>query len=73
MKIVTEKKHGAILGVHIVGPHASDLILEGTLAISMEATLDEVERTVHPHPTLGEAIAEAALAARGRALHVPKS
>ena len=73
VKIVTEKKHGAILGVHIVGPHASDLILEGTLAISMEATLDEVERTVHPHPTLGEAIAEAALAARGRALHVPKS
>jgi dihydrolipoamide dehydrogenase len=73
VKVVSEEKHGAVLGVHIVGPHASDLILEGTLAISMEATLDELEHTIHPHPTLGEAIAEAALAARGRALHLPKS
>ena len=73
VKVVSEARHGAILGVHIVGPHASDLIQEGTSAISLEATLDEVERMVHPHPTLSEAVAEAALAARGRALHVPKS
>lgn len=71
-KVVAEAEHGAVLGVHIVGPHASDLVLEGTLAIGLEATLDELERTIHPHPTLGEAIAEAALAARGRALHVPR-
>jgi len=59
--------------LHVVGPHASDLVLEGTLAISLEATLDEIEHTIHPHPTLGECIHEAALAARGRALHLPRS
>lgn len=72
VKVVAEGEHGAILGVHIVGPHASDLILEGTLAISLEATWDEVDAMVHPHPALGEAIAEAALAARGRAMHLPR-
>ena len=73
VKIVSEAKHGAVLGVHIVGPHASDLILEGTMAISLEATLTEIEHTIHSHPTLGEAISEAAMAARGRAIHVPRS
>jgi len=73
VKVVSEAKYGSILGMHIVGPHASDLVLEGTLAISMEATLDEIEHTIHPHPTLGEAIREAALAARGRSLHLPQS
>jgi dihydrolipoamide dehydrogenase len=72
VKIVSEAKHSAVLGLHVVGPHASDLVLEGTLAISLESTLDEIEHTIHPHPTLGEAIAEAALAARGRALHLPR-
>lgn len=72
VKVVAEGQHGAILGVHIVGPHASDLILEGMLAISLEATWDEIENLGHPHPSLGEAIAEAALAARGRALHLPR-
>ena len=72
VKVVTEAEYGALLGLHVVGPHASDLVLEGTLAISLEATLDEIEHTIHPHPTLGEAIAEAALAARGRALHLPR-
>ncbi|MBC7233462.1 MAG: dihydrolipoyl dehydrogenase [Chloroflexi bacterium] len=69
VKIVAESKYGQILGVHIVGPHASDLIQEGTLALTLEATLDEIEVTIHPHPTLSEAVAEAALAAKGRALH----
>ena len=73
VKVVSEAQHGAILGLHVVGPHASDLVLEGTLAISLEATLDEIERTIHPHPTLGEAIHEAALAVRKRALHLPRS
>jgi dihydrolipoamide dehydrogenase len=71
-KVVSESRHGAVLGLHVLGPHASDLVLEGALAVGLEVTLDEIERTVHPHPTLGEAIAEAALAARGRALHLPK-
>lgn len=72
-KVVAEAEYGAILGVHVVGPHASDLVLEGTLALVLESTLDEIESTIHPHPTLGEAIAEAALAARGRAFHLPRS
>jgi dihydrolipoamide dehydrogenase len=72
VKVVAEGERGAILGVHIVGPHASDLILEGTLALQLEATWDEIDRMVHPHPALGEAIAEAVLATRGRALHLPR-
>ncbi|MBC7254788.1 MAG: dihydrolipoyl dehydrogenase [Chloroflexi bacterium] len=71
-KVVAEGKYGAILGVHIVGPHASDLIMEGTLAVGLEATWGELERAIHPHPALSEALAEAVLAAQGRALHVPK-
>ena len=69
VKIVAEGKFGQILGVHIAGPHASDLIQEGTLALTLEATLDELEEAIHPHPTLSEALAEAVLAAKGRALH----
>jgi dihydrolipoamide dehydrogenase len=69
VKVVSENKYGQLLGLHIVGPHASDLILEGGLALSMEATLDEIEATIHAHPTLGEAIHEAALAAQGRGLN----
>jgi len=70
VKVVSESRYGEVLGLHIVGPHASDLILEGGLALSMEATLDEIEATIHAHPTLGESIAEAVLAARGAALHI---
>lgn len=70
-KIVADEDTGAILGVHIVGPHASDLILEGTMAMSLEATLSEIEHTIHPHPTLGEVLHEAALGAMSRPLHVP--
>ena len=73
VKVVSEAKYGAVLGLHVVGPHASDLVLEGTLAINLEATLDELDKTIHPHPALGEAIAEASLAARKRALHLPHS
>jgi dihydrolipoamide dehydrogenase len=70
VKVVSESRYGEVLGVHIVGPHASDLILEGGLALSMEATLDEIDATIHAHPTLGETIAEAVLATRGQALHI---
>jgi dihydrolipoamide dehydrogenase len=69
-KVVSEARYGEVLGMHVVGPHASDLVLEGGLALTVEATLDEIEATIHPHPTLGESIAEAALAARGRALNI---
>ncbi|MGL6195092.1 MAG: dihydrolipoyl dehydrogenase family protein [Thermoguttaceae bacterium] len=59
-----------ILGVHIIGPHASDLILEATLLVTKKMTLDDVLETIHPHPTLGEAIHEAVLDVRKSAIHV---
>jgi len=70
VKVVSESKYGELLGLHIVGPHASDLIHEGGLALSMEATLDEIDAAIHAHPTLSESVAEAVLAARGAALHI---
>ncbi|MDI9568187.1 MAG: dihydrolipoyl dehydrogenase [bacterium] len=71
VKIIAGAEYGEILGVHIMGPNATELILEGGLAIHMEATLEEIYGTIHPHPTVGEAIAEAAMAAAKRALHIP--
>ncbi len=73
VKVVSEAGLGEVLGLHVVGLHASDLILEGGLALTMEATLDEIEATIHAHPTLGEAVVEAAQAVTGRAIHSPKS
>jgi len=72
VKVVSEDRFGEVLGLHIVAPHASDLIHEGGLALALEATLEEVATTVHGHPTLGEAVREAALAARGAAIHLPR-
>lgn len=69
VKFVTEPRYGQILGVHIVGPHATDLIAEATLAIRNELTVDEVIATIHPHPTLSEVVQEAAYDAQGRAIH----
>ncbi|WP_263248747.1 dihydrolipoyl dehydrogenase [Saccharopolyspora rosea] len=70
LKIVAGKKYGEVLGVHILGPSASDLITEGALAITLEATLDELAETIHAHPTLGEVGMEAAMAALGLPIHV---
>jgi dihydrolipoamide dehydrogenase len=70
VKVVSEARFGELLGLHIIAPHASDLIHEGGLALGLEATLEEVVTTVHGHPTLGEAVREAALAARGAAIHL---
>ncbi|HVV08563.1 dihydrolipoyl dehydrogenase [Amycolatopsis sp.] len=71
VKIVAGERHGEVLGVHIFGPSASDLITEGALAITLEATLDELADTIHAHPTLGESGMEAALTALGLPVHVP--
>ncbi len=71
VKIIADKKYGEILGVHIIGPRATDIIAECALAIGMEATLDELIGTIHAHPTVSEAVREAALAAEKRALHIP--
>ena len=69
VKVVAEARYGEVLGVHIVGPHATDLIAEAVVALEHEATLESLARSVHPHPTLSEAVSEAALAASGAALH----
>jgi dihydrolipoamide dehydrogenase len=70
VKIVADARYGEILGVHILGAAASDMIAEATLALQLEATLDDLVETIHAHPTWPEATAEAALAARGLALHL---
>jgi dihydrolipoamide dehydrogenase len=72
VKVISEQRFGEVLGLHIIAPHASDLIHEGGLALALEATLDELAATVHGHPTLGEAIHEAVLAARDGAIHLPQ-
>jgi dihydrolipoamide dehydrogenase len=70
VKIVRDKKYGEILGAHIVGSHASEIIHELTVARENEYTVEEVDLAIHAHPTLSEAIAEAALDSMGRVLHI---
>ncbi len=70
VKVVADAKTDEILGIHIVGNGASDLISEGALAIEMCAVLQDLALTVHPHPTLPEAVREAASVALGEAIHV---
>jgi dihydrolipoamide dehydrogenase len=70
VKFVADARFGEILGVHIVGPEATEMIAEVAALKALEATLDELFLTVHAHPTLAEAVLEAALAAEGRAVHL---
>jgi dihydrolipoamide dehydrogenase len=69
VKVVAERKYGEVLGVHIIGPSASDLIPEGVLAMHLEATLTDIADTIHAHPTLGEGTMEAAMVALGLPVH----
>jgi dihydrolipoamide dehydrogenase len=69
-KIIGDAETGEILGLHIVGNGASDLVSEGALAIEMGAVLEDMMLTIHPHPTLSEALMEAAAAALGEAIHI---
>ena len=69
-KIIVEKKTNRILGAHIIGSNAADLISEALVAIRLEYTSEELGRTIHPHPTLSEVIMEAALAASKEAIHI---
>jgi len=69
VRIVADGEAGFVLGGQIVGPEASELIAEVTLAIEMGATLEDVAATVHTHPTLAEAVMEAAENAQGQAIH----
>ena len=70
VKVIRDRKYSEILGAHIVGPHATELIAEFVIGRHLESTVEEIDRAMHPHPTLSEAVAEAALAALGHALHI---
>ena len=70
VKLIIGEPHGEIIGAHIIGSEATEMISEMGLAITLEATLEEIEATIHAHPTLAEAIHEAAGAAHGRAIHI---
>ena len=72
VKYVIDERYDEILGLHIIGPRATELIVEGALAIRLEATVDEIATTIHAHPTIGEALSEAVLASRNEAIHIPK-
>jgi len=69
VKLIAEQTTQKILGCHIIGPHASDLIMEGTLAVQQSLTAQQLINTIHPHPTLSEAMSEAALGLFGKMLH----
>jgi dihydrolipoamide dehydrogenase len=70
VKIVGEEKYDEILGVHIIGPHATELIAEACVAMQLESTADELGRTMHAHPTVAEAVMEAAEGVHGMAIHI---
>lgn len=70
VKIVADKKYDEVLGVHMIGPRATELVAEATLALRLECTVEELIRTIHAHPTMSEAVAEAAHATHGAPLHM---
>ena len=70
MKILADAVSDRVLGVHILGPTAGDLIAEAVSALEFGASSEDIARTCHAHPAMGEALKEAALAVAGRALHV---
>ncbi|HLO12254.1 MAG TPA: dihydrolipoyl dehydrogenase [Pseudoneobacillus sp.] len=69
VKIIADEETNDLLGVHMIGPHVTDMISEAGLAMVLDATAWEIAHTIHPHPTLSEAIGEAALAVDGNAIH----
>ena len=69
VKIVAEKKYDEILGVHMIGLRSTELVAEATLALRLECTVEELIRTIHAHPTMSEAVGEAAHATHGAAIH----
>ena len=69
VKIVADKKYDEVLGVHMIGPRATELVAEAGVALRLESTVEELIRTIHAHPTMSEAIGEAAHAVHGAAIH----
>jgi dihydrolipoamide dehydrogenase len=70
VKVIAEERYGQVVGVGIVGPHATDMIAEAVLGIQLEATVDDFASVIHAHPTLSEALGEAALSAEGKPIHI---
>ncbi|MFL5320538.1 MAG: dihydrolipoyl dehydrogenase [Myxococcaceae bacterium] len=70
VKVVSEKKYDEVLGIHLVGPHATELLAEACVALKLETTTEEIARTMHAHPTLSEIMKEAAEATLGHAIHI---
>lgn len=70
VKIVADKKYDELLGVHIIGSRATELIAEATVSLRLESTVEELIRTIHAHPTMSEAVGEAAHATHGAAIHI---
>ena len=70
VKLLIGEANGEILGAHIVGPEATEMIAELGLAITLEATYEEIEATIHAHPTLSEAVHESVGTAFGKAIHI---
>ncbi|HIG78640.1 MAG TPA: dihydrolipoyl dehydrogenase, partial [Cycloclasticus sp.] len=71
VKMISSEETDQILGVHIIGPQASELLAEAVLAMEYSASTEDLALTIHAHPTLSEALHEAALAVDKRALHIP--
>ena len=69
VKIVSDRKYDEILGVHMIGLRSTELVAEATLALRLECTVEELIRTIHAHPTMSEAVGEAAHATHGAAIH----
>jgi dihydrolipoamide dehydrogenase len=69
VKIVADRKYDEILGVHMIGPRSTELVAEATVALKLECTVEELIRTIHAHPTMSEAVGEAAHATHGAAIH----
>lgn len=70
VKLIVGEPHGEILGAHIIGGDATEMIAELGLAINLEATIDEIGGTIHAHPTLSESVMEASHATHGLAIHI---
>jgi dihydrolipoamide dehydrogenase len=70
VKIVAEAKYDEVLGVHMIGPRSTELVAEATLALRLESTVEELIRTIHAHPTMAEAVGEAAHMVHGAAIHL---
>jgi dihydrolipoamide dehydrogenase len=70
IKIVSDARYDEVLGVHIIGPKATELIAEACLGMRLETTVEEIAHTIHAHPTLSEAMLETAHSVYGEAIHI---